>query len=142
MRSPLALRRADASGHEQQNQSGHHFQAGSGDGFIAGDSCLTCFRACRRCKISLRVGISGLVRVGAVLVVHLAMDVGPKLFYDDRDGVVSDLRPPYAESIRKRTRGCIVNIGQTVRGRVVTSRNEGSGMVGVGGCLLYTSRCV
>ena len=68
-----------------------------------------------------------------VLVSHLATDIGPELFYDDRDGVIANLRSPYTEGVGQCAIGCILNVGHHARCGVVTSRDEGSGMVGVGG---------
>lgn len=81
----------------------------------------------------LRIGIAGLGHVArAVLAGQLAMDIGPELLYHDRNGVVPNLCSPYAGTIRKGAIGCIVNISRRAF-RVVTNRDEGSGMVAEGG---------
>src|ERR1700678_2266643 len=68
-----------------------------------------------------------------MLVVHLAMDIRPEFLDHNGDGVVQHLCSPNAESVGKGARGSIVNVGQGVGGGVEASRNEGSGMVGIGG---------
>ena len=102
----------------------------------------TCTHTKKFCKMrpafesirpDLRIGIAGLGHVARpVLAGQLAMDIGPELLYHDRNGVVPNLCSPYAGSIRKGAIGCIMNISRRAF-RVVTNRDEGSGMVAEGG---------